>query len=124
MPLSIAIGPRNEHDFKRLTELVSWLDAKPREPYADTAYDTEGIRSDLSSMDIEPNIPVNPRNGRRPRHYNVELYRRVRSAVERFFALIKSFRRLAIRYERLVEMFSAFMKVECIIIYIRRRKLK
>jgi transposase len=35
-----------------------------------------------------------------PRPYNVGLYRRVRSAVERLFGWIKSFRRIIIRYER------------------------
>jgi hypothetical protein len=30
-------------------------------------YDTEPIRSGLESMGVESNIPVNPRNGRRPR---------------------------------------------------------
>jgi transposase len=45
-------------------------------------------------MCVEPNIPVNPRNGRCPRPYNLELYRRIRSAVERFFRWLKSFRRM------------------------------
>jgi transposase len=58
--------------------------------YAD---DTEPIRMGLESMGIEPNIPVNPRNGRKHRPYNVELYKRMRSAVERFLGWIKSFRR-------------------------------
>jgi hypothetical protein len=43
------------------------LSGRPRELYADAAYDTEPIRRGLESMGIEPNIPVNPRNGRRPR---------------------------------------------------------
>ena len=73
---------------------------KPEQLYADAAYDTEHIRSGLESMGIEPNIPVNPRNGRRPRPYNVGLYRRMRNAVERLFGRIKSFRTLIIRYER------------------------
>jgi hypothetical protein len=30
-------------------------------------------------MGVEPNIPVNPRNGRRPRPYNIELYKWMRS---------------------------------------------
>ncbi|MDT7877836.1 MAG: transposase [Candidatus Caldarchaeales archaeon] len=101
MPLSIAIGPGNEHDSKKLLELVEGLDGKPGQLYADAAYDTESIRRGLESMDIEPNIPVNPRNGRKPRPYNTELYRRMGSAVERFFGWLKSFRRITIRYERL-----------------------
>jgi transposase len=100
MPLSIAIGPGNEHDSKKLLELVGDLDWKPEQLYADAAYDTENIRRGLESMGIEPNIPVNPRNGRRPRPYNVGLYRRMRPAVERLFGRIKSFRRIIIRYER------------------------
>jgi transposase len=66
MPLYFTVGPGNEHDSRRLQELVDSLSGRP-------------------------NIPVNPRNGRRPRPYNVE----------RFFGWIKSFRRILIRYERL-----------------------
>jgi hypothetical protein len=37
-------------------------------------------------MSIELNIiPMNPKNCRKPRPYSIELYRRMRSAVERFF---------------------------------------
>jgi transposase len=111
MPLSIAIGPGNEHDSRRLQELVDGLSERPRELYADAAYDTESIRSYLSSMGIEPNIPGNPRNGRRPRPYNLELYKRMRSAVERFFGWLKSFRRMLIRYERLAVTYRAFIKI-------------
>jgi transposase len=119
MPLSIAIGPGNEHDSRRLQELVDGLSGRPRELYADAAYDTENIRRGLESMGIEPNIPVNPRNGRRPRPYNVELYRRMRSAVERFFGWIKSFRRIIIRYERLESTYKALVTIAPIIIHLR-----
>jgi transposase len=119
MPLSIAIGPGNEHDSRRLQELVDGLSGRPRELYADAAYDTENIRRGLESMGIEPNIPVNPRNGRRPRPYNVELYRRMRSAVERFFGWIKSFRRITIRYERLESTYKALVTIASIIIHLR-----
>jgi transposase len=95
------------------------LSERPRELYADAAYDTENIRSYLSSMGIEPNIPVNPRNGRRPRQYNLELYKRMRSAVERFFGWIKSFRRIVIRYERLESTYKALVTIASIIIHLR-----
>jgi hypothetical protein len=36
---------------------------RPRKLYADAAYDTEHIRNGLESIGIEPNIPVNTRNG-------------------------------------------------------------
>jgi transposase len=119
MPLSIIIGPGNEHDSRRLLELVGDLDWKPEQLYADAAYDTEHIRRGLESMGIEPNIPVNPRNGRRPRPYNVGLYRRMRSAVERFFGWLKSFRRIIIRYERLESTYKALVTIASIIIHLR-----
>jgi transposase len=38
---------------------------------------------------------------RKARAYSIKLYRKIRSAVERFFGWLKSFRRITIRYERL-----------------------
>jgi transposase len=119
MPLSIAIGPGNEHDSRRLLELVEGLDWKPMQLYADAAYDTESIRKGLESIGIEPNIPINPRNGRKPRPYNIKLYRKIRSAVERFFGWLKSFRRITIRYERLASTYKALVTIASIIIHLR-----
>ncbi|GBC69023.1 hypothetical protein HRbin01_00714 [archaeon HR01] len=87
--------------------------------YADAAYDTEEIRNNLSSMGIEPNIPVDPRRGREPRPYNVDAYRRMRSAVERFYAWIKSFRRITVRYERLATTYKALINIACTTIHLR-----
>jgi transposase len=101
--------------LRKLLELVGDLDWKPEQLYADAAYDTENIRRGLESMGIEPNI----RNGRRPRPYNVGLYRRMRSAVERFFGWIKSFRRIIIRYERLESTYKALVTIASIIIHLR-----
>jgi transposase len=119
MPLRIIIGPGNEHDSRRLLELVGGLDWRTGQLYADSAYDTEHIRRGLESMGVEPNIPVNPRNGRRTRPYNVELYRRMRSAVERFFGWLKSFRRIILRYERLASTYKALVTIASIIIHLR-----
>jgi transposase len=121
MPLRIVIGPGNEHDSRRLLELVEGLDWRPDQLYADSAYDTESIRRGLESIGIEPNIPVNPRNGRKPRPYNVELYRKMRSAVERFFGWLKSFRMITIRYERLASTYKALVTIASIIIHLRYR---
>jgi transposase len=70
-------------------------------------------------MGIEPNIPVNPRNGRKPRPYNVELYRKIKSAVERFFGWLKSFRRIILRYEKLASTYKALATIASIIIHLR-----
>jgi transposase len=95
------------------------LDWRPGQLYADAAYDTEHIRRGLESMGVEPNIPVNPRNGRRTRPYNVELYRRMRSAVERFFRWLKPSTRIILRYERLASTYKALVTIASIIIHLR-----
>ncbi|MEM3061508.1 MAG: transposase [Candidatus Bathyarchaeia archaeon] len=59
------------------------------------------------------------RNGRKPKPYNIELYKRIRSAVERFYGWIKSLRRIVIRYERLAITYKAFITIACIMIHLR-----
>ena len=104
---------------QRLMELVGGLERRPRELYADSAYDTESIREWLRSINVEANMPVNPRNGRRPKPYRVGLYGRMRSAVERFYGWLKTFRRITIRYERLAMTYKAFINIASIIIHLR-----
>lgn len=70
-------------------------------------------------MGVEPNIPLNPRRGRRPKPYNVDAYRKMRSAVERFFTWIKTLRRITVRYERLSTTYTALVKIACIITHLR-----
>ncbi|MEM2539641.1 MAG: transposase [Candidatus Methanomethylicia archaeon] len=50
---------------------------------------------------------------------SMEDHKSMRSAVERFFSWITSFRRITIRYERLASTFLAFIQIACIIIYLR-----
>ena len=117
----------------RLTEVVDGIKVKhsigrpvrrPRELYADSAYDSNRVRAYLRDRDIKANIPLNPRSRRKPRRgrpyrFDEEGYKHLRSAVERFFAWLKSLKRITIRYERLVSTFLAFIQVACILIYMR-----
>jgi transposase len=42
----------------------------------------------------------------------------VRGSVERFFAWLKSFKRITIRYERLATAFPALIHIACILVYL------
>jgi hypothetical protein len=84
-PLNFTIGTRNEHYSKRLMELMEYLEKKPKELYADSAYDIESVKKGLRSMNVEANIPVNPRNSRKSKPYDIRIYKKMRGAVERFF---------------------------------------
>ena len=61
------------------------MEEEPRELYADSAYDTESIRRNLESIWVEPNTHVNTESGRKPKPYNIKLYKKMRSTAERFF---------------------------------------
>jgi len=50
--------------------------------------------------------------------YNVELYKKMKSAVERFFGWLKSFRRIILRYEKLAST-KALATIASIIIHLR-----
>jgi len=113
----IALSPGNTHDSKVFNELYD--NPKPERLYADSAYDTDEIRFRLKADGVEANIPVNPRNGRKRIPYNVKGYGLMRSAVERFNAWLKTFRRAIIRYEKLAIMFKAIITFACIMIHMR-----
>jgi len=55
----------------------------------------------------------------RPYRLNRETYKRIRSYVERFFAWLKPFRRITIRYERLKTTFLGLIQITCILIHLR-----
>jgi transposase len=78
LPLSIVIGPGDEHDGMRLVEVVDGIRVKrgigrpisrPEEVYADSAYDSRRVRAYLRLRGIKAkaNIPLNPRNRRKPK---------------------------------------------------------
>ncbi|MEM2153209.1 MAG: hypothetical protein QXR81_07390 [Candidatus Nezhaarchaeales archaeon] len=62
-------------------------------------------------MNMEANIPVNPRNCRKPIQYDID--RKMRLAVERFYGWLKSFRRITIRYEKLAAIYKALITIAC-----------
>jgi len=134
LPISLVVGPGDEHDSRRFREVVDRIRvkygrgrprARPGEVTGDSAYDTRDTRAYLGRRGIRANIPVNVRNRRRPRHgrpyrLDLEMYKRMRSSVERFSAwLTNGFRRLAIRWEKLASTFTGFIQLACIVIYPR-----
>jgi len=74
LPLSVAVGPGDEHDCRRLEEVLGGLRVKksgrgrartrPKGVYADAAYDAKAIREGLRRRGIRVGIPKNPRRGK------------------------------------------------------------
>lgn len=76
---------------------------------ADKGYDSESNRAAIREQGAEPCIP--PKKNRLAKiEYDRHLYKE-RNVVERFFARIKQYRRVATRYDKKARNFSGFVWV-------------
>ncbi len=112
LPLSVALFPANIHDSKTYKPTIEGFKVnreagrpitRPESINCDSAYDSEEIRSYNRRRGIKSNIPVNERNRKnkkrgRPKRLK-QLNYKFRRSVERAFAWLTSFKRLALRYE-------------------------
>ena len=93
----------------------------PERLIADRGYDSNGARRWLKRRGIQPIIPSrenNPRatdqDGRHLRRY------RHRWIIERTIEWIGSFRRLVVRYERLIQNYAGLLHMACALLTLRR----
>lgn len=130
LPLSIAVGPANEYNSRRLIPLMEEVMIKtqgrprrrPRELYGDKACFTIIIRTYLRSRHVKAQIPERSKKRKpgRPVNINKASYKRNRGSIERFFGWLKGgFRRLQVRYERLASTFLGLIHLACFIIHWR-----
>lgn len=109
----------NRHDVTQLLPLVEAIPPirgkpgrplqRPRQLYADRAYDSWGHRAMLSCYRIEPVIAE--RNTEHGSGLGV-----FRWVVERTISWLHQSRRLRVRYERRADIHEAFMTIGCILI--------
>jgi transposase len=98
--------------------------SRPKRVYADNnKYHTPLVRTYLGGRGIAASIKERVVNRRRkpgrPHLFDHETYTLIRSSIERFFAWMKSFRRIQIRYDRLASMYLGFLQLGCIMILMR-----
>jgi len=84
---------------------------------ADRAYDAEHFHDTILEAGATPVIPPRP-NRKNPHHYDRELYKE-RNTVERFFNKLKHFRRIATRYDKLLDNFMGFVTLGAIHLLLR-----
>ena len=82
---------------------------------ADAAYDSDALRASLIARGTTPVIPNNPTR-KRKHPFNRRAYR-LRNVIERSFARIKDWRRIATRYDKLAVNFRAATLIAAIVIY-------
>jgi transposase len=76
---------------------------------ADKGYDADAIREALQQNNIEAVIPSKS-NRRQPLEFDREAYKR-RNLIERLFNKLKSWRRIATRYDKTRSSFLAFIMI-------------
>jgi putative transposase len=114
LPLRIKIAPGNRNDNLFAKVLLKGQHA--RNVIADLAYDTDEIRYYLMTRNERAVIPSHPKRTNEI-SYSKRLYKK-RSIVENFFQKLKSFRRVATRYDKLGKIYRGLVIIACIIIYI------
>lgn len=92
-------------DVTRAAELLDRLPVKA--VLADTAYDAAHLIEPLQRRGVKTVIPSHPTR-KSPRELDRDHYKR-RNLVERWFARIKHFRRIATRYDKLASRFASFI---------------
>ena len=98
-------------------EAVPKAIAKDKPLLMDKAYEGNACRAKAKKCGMRPVVPPKS-NRKKPWKYNKKLYKR-RNVVERNFRLIKEFRRVFTRYDKLDETYNAFVGFANIIVFMR-----
>lgn len=93
---------------------------RPDRLITDRGYDSNAVRAMLVRRGIEPIIPARA-NNRVATHQDGRKLRRYkrRWIVERTFSWLGYFRRLVVRYERMIETYAGFFHLACAILTLR-----
>lgn len=106
-PQRLLLSPGQDADVSHAKALVEGLNALFL--LGDKAYDSQELVLDVKKQGMLAVIPSR-RNRKNPRYYNREMYKD-RNVVERFFARLKQFRRVATRYEKKAENYLAMVHI-------------
>ena len=114
--LAVTATPGQSHESKEFENLMTAgplnLHRKNKRPKAiagDKGYSTNAIRSWVQDRDIEDVIPTRTNETRNPR-FKKRLYKK-RNIVERVIGRLKEFRRIATRYDKIVDNYIAMIKI-------------
>jgi putative transposase len=114
-PVRLIGSPGQRNDIAFAHELIEGF--APHVTIADKGYDADHLCDRIAEIGGEPVIP--PKQNRTfKRPYDAELYKE-RNVIERFFNKLKQFRRVAIRYDKLLANFMGFVKLAAIAIWLK-----
>ena len=93
------------------------VDWDPEQLLGDKGYDSDAVRQEISDRGGEALIPT--KANRKIRYTVDKTTYGLRNRIERFFNRLKNSRRVATRYDKLIESFAAFVILATVRIWIR-----
>ena len=117
LPIGVVITPGEAHDVTAFAALMQEIDCDPEQMLGDKGYDSEAVRHDIEQRGGEAAIPSTAT--RKIQHAVDKALYALRNRIERFFNRAKNSRRVATRYDKLIESFAAFVLLACIRIWIK-----
>ncbi|MBP6112257.1 MAG: IS5 family transposase [Sphingobium sp.] len=115
LPVRLIGSPGQRNDIALAHDLIDGFEAQAI--LADKGYDADHLCDKIEKAGTDVVIPPK-RNRKTQRSYDRDLYKE-RNRVERFFAKLKQFRRVATRYDKLLVNFMGFVKLAAIAIWLR-----
>ena len=94
---------------------------RPLRLIADRGYDSDLLRKRLKELKIDLIVP-HRKNRKKPKQQDGRKLRRYRKRwkIERTFSWLSNFRRLVVRYERLITVYRGFFHLACLMIVLNR----
>jgi transposase len=117
LPIGVVITPGQAHDVTAFPALMQEIDCDPEQMLGDKGYDSEAVRNNIEERGGEAAIPSTAT--RKIQHAVDKALYALRNRIERFFNRAKNSRRVATRYDKLIESFAAFVLLACIRIWIK-----
>jgi transposase len=103
------------HDVTQAQALIETVE--PQAVLADKAYDANALLKSIGDKQAKAVIP--PTASRKvQREYDRHQYRN-RNVIERFFARLKQFRRVATRYDKLATRFASFVALTASLLWLQ-----
>jgi transposase len=115
-PIRLKLSAGQAHDGRSAADMFETVGAG-NILLADRAYDSDGLRDQLSARGAWANIKPMPNRIRHP-VFSTWVYRQ-RNAVERFFNKLKHFRAIATRYDKRDDNFLASIQLASLRIWLR-----
>lgn len=115
LPLEFIVTPGQDSEITQADELIG--EERCEFLLADRAYDSDELRQNLVNKGAEAVIPGR-KNRKKAIIHDKEIYKE-RNIVERFFARIKEFRRIATRYDKTLTMFRGALVFVSVLLWVK-----